>query len=328
MAPCIELNKIQLRPRGKNSRTAYYLRYYGGIALIPEAWLLWRRGHLLDGWKARPDAEEISSRVDYCCRVTRPFPLNASARSIGSLRWSHTNYCRDAYEVLRFFPHEWRFNAQFGDNTLTPEAPAFAKSRPIAEGADGCVLLNLDKVRHFTFLHDRRTFREKTDDAIFRGAVYQANRHRFMEKWFGHSLVDCGDTGKRPDPEHPEWHRRPITLYEHLTHKFVVSLEGNDVASNLKWVMSSNSLALMPRPKYETWFQEGLLEAGVHYVPIRDDCSDLEEQVRWFSRHPEDAEEILRNAHAWVERFRDPERELIVSLLVAKRYFDFLDQTP
>ena len=38
------------------------------------------------------------------------------------------------------------------------------------------------------------------------------------------------------------------TIREHLDYKFIMALEGNDVASNLKWVMSSNSIAVMTRP--------------------------------------------------------------------------------
>ena len=40
--------------------------------------------------------------------------------------------------------------------------------------------------------------------------------------------------------------------------------------------MSSNSVAVMPRPKYESWFMEGRLQPGVHYIEIKDDYSDLE----------------------------------------------------
>jgi len=35
----------------------------------------------------------------------------------------------------------------------------------------------------------------------------------------------------------------------------------------------------MPPPTYETWFAEGHLEPGVHYVPLAPDFSDLAERV-------------------------------------------------
>lgn len=59
------------------------------------------------------------------------------------------------------------------------------------------------------------------------------------------------------------------TIREHLDYKFIMAIEGNDVASNLKWVMSSNSLAVMPRPTCETWFMEGTLIPDYHYIEVR-----------------------------------------------------------
>ena len=184
----------------------------------------------------------------------------------------------------------------------------------------GKLLLNLDKVRHFIFLNDKLAFDSKWDKAIFRGVASQQHRKRFMAAFFGNPLVDCGDTGKGSDRP-KEWHAPLIALYDHLKYKFVISLEGNDVASNLKWVMSSNSIAIMPRPKFESWFMEGRLQGGVHYIEIKDDYSDLEEKIRYYSTHPEEAKAIIRNAHAFVDQFRDKEREELISLLVLEKYF-------
>ena len=86
--------------------------------------------------------------------------------------------------------------------------------------------------------------------------------------------------------------------------------------------MSANSVAVMPRPRYETWFMEGRLVPNYHYIEIRDDFSDLEEKIRYYVSHPEEAEAIARHAHDWIAQFQDPERELLVSLLVMKKYFE------
>ena len=68
-----------------------------------------------------------------------------------------------------------------------------------------------------------------------------------------------------------------------------MALEGNDVASNLKWVMSSNSIAVMPRPTCETWFMEGKLIPNYHYIEIKPDYSDLPEKLQYYIDHPEEA---------------------------------------
>ena len=101
-----------------------------------------------------------------------------------------------------------------------------------------------------------------------------------------------------------------------------MSLEGNDVASNLKWVMSSNCLAVTPRPTMETWFMEGLLVPNYHYVEVKPDFSDLEEKVDYYLSHPDKAKAIIQHAHEWVDQFKDKHREDLISLLVLKKYFD------
>jgi hypothetical protein len=87
----------------------------------------------------------------------------------------------------------------------------------------------------------------------------------------------------------------------------------------------------MPRPQYETWFQEGLLVPDRHYIEIAPDYSDLEDKLRFYAARPDLCERIVRAGNEWVARFRDPARERLVSLLVLQRYFEatgqeFLDE--
>jgi hypothetical protein len=112
-----------------------------------------------------------------------------------------------------------------------------------------------------------------------------------------------------------------MTVDEHLDYKFILCLEGNDVASNLKWVMSSNSLSVMPKPKYETWFMEGTLIPNFHYVLIKDDYSDLEERLVYYSEHTDEALKIIENAHQYISQFKNKKQEDLISLLVIKKYF-------
>src|SRR5690606_29582030 len=95
----------------------------------------------------------------------------------------------------------------------------------------------------------------------------------------------------------PHWLTEKLSIDAHLDYKFILALEGNDVATNLKWVMSSNSLAVMPIPKFETWFMESTLIPDFHYVCIKDDYSDLEEKLKHYIQHPNEALKIIANAH-------------------------------
>jgi hypothetical protein len=100
-----------------------------------------------------------------------------------------------------------------------------------------------------------------------------------------------------------------------------MALEGNDVASNLKWVMSSNSIAVMPRPTCETWFMEGKLIPNYHYIEIREDYADLVERITYYEAHPEEAKQIVQHAHEWCSQFQDKDREDMISVLVLQKYF-------
>ena len=90
--------------------------------------------------------------------------------------------------------------------------------------------------------------------------------------------------------------------------------------------MASNMLVFAPMPEYETWFMEGLLEPGKHFVELKSDCSDLEGKVAYYSDHPDEAEQIIANAHAWVAMFSDPLKERIISTLVLQKYFSLSGQ--
>lgn len=229
-------------------------------------------------------------------------------------------YIHDSEEVRRYFAPDLRWRLVPGDNVAVFDVPSITKSRPVGAGSANDVLLKLNKVRHFIFLKDRKRWEDKKPMAIFRGRVAnKKERKEFVRMYAGHELVDAGCVDRPSDlPE--RCYVDKISLYAHFDYKFIVCLEGNDVASNLKWVMNSNSIAVMPRPRNETWFMEGRLEPGVHYVEIRDDYTDLEDRLRYYMSHPEEAQMILDNAHRWTAQFKDKKTERLVSLGVMQNY--------
>ena len=208
-----------------------------------------------------------------------------------------------------------------------PIVLAIVKSRNLIPNNGDAVLLKLNRVRHYVFLHDRIPFEQKEDRAIFRGQIgTRENRIRFVQMYADHPRVDAANTlakgGLLADNPDGKTTVPRLSLYDHLHYRYIMCLEGNDVASNLKWVMSSNSLAVMPRPSCETWFMEGRLQPNVHYVEIRDDFADLIEKMDYYSAHPIEAQQIIDNAHTYVEQFRDLRRERYIGLRVMQKYLD------
>lgn len=312
---------------GKNSKLFYYVKNYLRVYCTPDWWYRWRRTAILRSLEKRADKAYILSRVDYYCRLSEITPLTDKAGCIGDFnkKGHHSVYFFDSFEFVRYFPSCLRWQFLFGDvRDLQPE-PSVVKSRPLGDDNVNSVLLNMDKVRHFIFLHDRIPFEKKQDKVIFRGEIADKPRRiAFLERWFGDPVCDVGEVGRNCVRE--EWKVPMLTLYDHLNYKFVMALEGNDVASNLKWVMSSNSLAVMPRPTCETWFMEGALIPDYHYVEIKPDYSDLKERMDYYINHPDQALEIIRHAHEWTAQFQDKRREQLISLLVMDKYFQMTGQ--
>jgi hypothetical protein len=268
------------------------------------------------------DAAYLSDRLNYYNKLASGVDLGTDTATVGTISMRNSFYYYDLKEHARYFPRALRLNYEFGDVTLIPKRPSVVKSRPIAGRNQNAVIMKLDKLRHFYFWPDPTPFAEKKPVAVWRGNVkLNPKRLALVRRWHGRPGFDIGHSGGRNPAENAEF-RSPFLLpTEQAAFKYVVSVEGNDVATNLKWAMATNSLCLMPAPVYETWFMEGRLEAGRHYVEVRADFQDLEEKVRHYERHPDEALAIIENAQAYVREFLDLKREQLISLLVLYKYF-------
>lgn len=266
------------------------------------------------------DIDYIKDRVDYYNKLGTNSSLSGSLKRLAEFHPEKKNktYFFDTYEYTRYFDPDFKLDYKFGDVTHVPDQPAIVKSRPVTDNVNS-VLLNLDKIRHFTFVNDKKDFRKKKNMLVSRNYVTQPHRIKFLEMYIDHPLCNIGKINKSGD--HQNLLRGIMTLEEQMDYKFILCLEGNDVASNLKWVMSSQSLAVMPLPKYETWFMENRLIPDYHYMLIKDDYSDLQERMEYYMRNTGEAMEIIRNANRYVGQFKNKKREDLISLLVLDKYF-------
>ncbi len=269
----------------------------------------------------------LDARVDYYIRLPHGASLDgASAVKVSDFHYpwkekhKFSTYFFDLYECVRCFNPQFKFCYLFGDVSWETPSPMFVKSRPITDGKTNSVLLPLNKVRHFRFITDSKRYSDKKDMLVFRNVVRQPHRLAFLDRHFSNPLCDAGQTNG--DWGNPAYKKQYMTIEEQLDYKFVACIEGNDVATNLKWVMASNSIAVMPRPKIESWYMEGTLIGDYHYIEIKDDYSDLDDKLKYYIAHPDEAEAIIAHAHEYVARFRDTATERLTARMVAKRYFE------
>lgn len=296
------------------------LGFYGrGIVrlCLPVALARRQRDRLLEQAKTHRDHAEIAWRVDYYCKLVQPFDASAAPK-VTEIDRSRSRYFIDLDKYAKGFGPDRRLNYLFGDICTVPDAPTIVKSRPISDANENSVILKLDQLRHFSWTPDPLSFCDKKASAVWRGTPLTEQRKVFVRAYYDHPDFDIGHSRHRVDNRPP---KPSLSHAEQKQYKFFISLEGNDVATNLKWAMASNMLVMAPRPEYETWFMEGLLEPDKHFVLLNDDLSDLEEKVAFYTAHPEEAERIIANAHDWIAMFSDPVKEGIISTLVLDMYF-------
>lgn len=303
----------------KNSKLSYYLSHVLRY-LLPAAISRSQRPRILEQ-KKHYDADYLAQRVNYYNKMDKPLLLvdTPSVTTIEKFKktkgWT---YFFDIHSIVRYFSASHQFSYLNGDITTVPDQPTFLKSRPINDDNYNSVILKLNKIRHFKFVNDTKPYNEKKDMAAWRGVGYQPHRLVVIKQFYNHPMCNIGQT----KPYNGDvWEKGFMSIEEQLDYKFLLAIEGNDVATNLKWAMSSNSVVIMSKPKYETWFMEGRLEAGKHYVEVKDDYSDLIEKMEYYLAHEEEALEIIKNANLWTEQFKDKKREKLLSLMVVDKYF-------
>lgn len=158
---------------------------------------------------------------------------------------------------------------------------------------------------------------KKKNKIVWRGFINNKKRLQFLEKFHHHPRCNVAHVSL----ENEKYYQKKMTIKEQLEYQFLLALEGNDVATSLKWNLSSNSLCMMTQPSCETWFMENTLQPGVHYIQLKPDYSDLEEKMDYYNSHPKEAQEIIQNAHQYIQPFQNKQQENLISLLVLEKYF-------
>ena len=313
-----------LKTNHKNNKFLYYLKGYLSL-FVPNTFYQFSLENLLRKITEKK-FNEIKERVNYYNKIENNNQFNASWPKLSDLRIKKKGktYFFDTYSLSKYFSQSLKANFLFGDINYVPSQISFVKSRPINSENHNSILLKLNKVRHFLFINDNCPVEKKKNILFGRAAVNQKHRIEFYKKYFDNELCDLGQINK--GTSHDQWYKKKVSLDYHLRHKFILCIEGNDVASNLKWVMSSSSVAVMPKPKFESWFMEAVLVPDYHYIHIKDDYSDLEKKLKFYIKYPEKLKQISINANNYVNQFRDSSDEKIISLLVIEKFFAFTNQ--
>lgn len=301
-------------------------------------------------------------RIEYCCKnidKKKIFQQNDDEQefvTISGNNWELTNctsqskYVKDllgyvhALKLEKKYP-KIKFKIYPHDRVeLFEDIPTLVKSRLIVPDPKFSILLNLNKERHFQDIENVKKydipFDHKKNVLIWRGATtgygfenelpYRpVSRQVLVERYCFHpnERIDVGYSnlvqGAKRKPKYYEQFRKDFIKTKDMLHyKYILSVEGNDVATNLKWLLYSNSLIFMPKPFMESWILESQLIPYYHYIPVANDFSDLQIQLKWCDEHQEQCKTIIKNANRYIQLFLNEKNEMEVIGKILEKYIE------
>ena len=241
-------------------------------------------------------------------------------------------------ELLKQINQNQKCLVRVGDAYNPLQVPTLVKARLIADPGL-CVTAPLNHRRHFGLMRPTLEvdipWHKKKNKLLWRGAATGPLRgipeRNFQSRAYivdvarrkkETSLINVGFTKLLNNPisslnEVKELHVRHMSIKEQLQYKYLLSLEGNDVASGLKWMMISNSCVLMPVPAIESWFCESLLKPWEHFIPVDPNLGDLEEKLEFCIKNEDVAMAVAQQGKDFAMQFinQQVERELFCSVM-------------
>lgn len=252
-------------------------------------------------------------------------------------------YIGQAQDLVRKVNKDGHFLIRSGDNRSGFKVPTLVKSRDISEINTLTTIIPLNYKRHWGEVRNYGAldipFEAKDDKLVWRGVttgLFQKKNKKdtLSSRYFvpfitkTNANIDISFSGivqiNESDDEIMEMVKSSIgtrlSVEQQLRSKFLLSLEGNDVSTGLKWMLNSASTVVMPQPKCESWACEGLLNPFEHYVPVKHDLSDIEDVYEWCMHNQQLCKEIGLNGKRFISEFLDPVKEETIIKEVLSQY--------
>ncbi len=128
-----------------------------------------------------------------------------------------------------------------------------------------------------------------------------------------------------PEPEKiyqdfPGYFGESRPIHAHLQYKYQLLIDGNTTSwSRAYWQLCSNCLVLKQITNQIEYFYP-LLIPYVHFVPLKEDLSDLEEKLLWARAHDAEARQISLQANALAKEWLSPASIYYYTYLLLKEF--------
>ena len=83
-----------------------------------------------------------------------------------------------------------------------------------------------------------------------------------------------------------------VKIPDHFAFKYLIDIDGNSCTyERCRWILLSNSTLLKPFSHNIQWYYKAL-QPYVHYLPLKEDLSDLQGAYEWLKTHDAEAQRI------------------------------------
>lgn len=93
-----------------------------------------------------------------------------------------------------------------------------------------------------------------------------------------------------------------MTPFQQASYKYIVHVDGHVSAFRLSLELSMGSVLLIADSKYRMWYKKYLIPF-VHFVPVKEDLSDLFDKIRWCRQNDNKCKEIVENAKTFYNNY-------------------------
>ena len=125
-------------------------------------------------------------------------------------------------------------------------------------------------------------------------------RHRAIQSTlddprFDFGFVDGDGFTIRDTPFHAHLEKPRVTRQYMQGYRYIAVLRGLDVGSSFFWTMNSGSVGLVMETPFDT-FASAHFRPWEHYVPFKEDLSDLHANLDWAEANPDACRDMVQAA--------------------------------
>lgn len=124
-----------------------------------------------------------------------------------------------------------------------------------------------------------------------------------------------------------------MTPIQQSEYKYLINVDGHVSAFRLSLEMCMGCCILLADSKYKLWFRD-MMKPMVHYVPVKEDLSNLIDMIKWCRNNDKKCEKIASNAKKFYIKYLQKEgmldymQKLLIDLKNKTGIYFYNTQTP